>query len=600
MSQEPRVKQPLGVESLRVHPAASRTFGRELAAVQDVAARLAMLRYSDLAASSHGASCSGESGHAHPQAAHGTANTSGQCVPFDAASGAIDLLRALELLKSAACAAQARLSVGLDASVRAARASAGVPLEKRGDGVAHQVALARRESPHRGRTHLGLAKALVNEMPHTLAALEAGMLNEWRATLLVRETACLSVEDRALVDEQVCADPAVLDGMGDQTIKNRAKAASIALDPRAVVRRARRAESERSVSCRPAPDTMVYLTGLLPVAQGVSVYAALSAEADRLRATGDPRGRGQVMADTLVERVTGRSEAGAVDVSVQLIMTDRALFQGDSEAAHLTGYGTVPAQWARDLVRIGPTGATSPTNAASQDTGRRNGSAIHPTDPDELRVKPGTAPCLEDPAGLGADPEVARDPHYLPQSTAESGGGETTAEPASDDPPLHPDGLPPDPADMPPYVRVWLRRLYTEPSTGELQAMDSRSRIFPEGMRRFVAARDKTCRTPFCDAPIRHHDHVVPAAMGGATGIENAQGLCEACNYAKEADGWSAEPTAGERHAVAWTAPTGHRYTSTAPSQPGAPAPGRMNGELVLHRGRRRRTFLLQHLRTPA
>ncbi|MGJ9404691.1 HNH endonuclease, partial [Arthrobacter sp. KK5.5] len=77
----------------------------------------------------------------------------------------------------------------------------------RGDGIGHQIGLARRESPHQGTAHLALAKALVAEMPHTLAALETGALSEWRATVLVRETACLSVQDRAAVDEELCADP---------------------------------------------------------------------------------------------------------------------------------------------------------------------------------------------------------------------------------------------------------------------------------------------------------------------------------------------------------------------------------------------------------
>ncbi|EUA08831.1 hypothetical protein I553_9888 [Mycobacterium xenopi 4042] len=46
--------------------------------------------------------------------------------------------------------------------------------------MATEVALARRDSPVRGSRHLGFAKALVNEMPHTLAALERGILSEWR------------------------------------------------------------------------------------------------------------------------------------------------------------------------------------------------------------------------------------------------------------------------------------------------------------------------------------------------------------------------------------------------------------------------------------
>jgi len=62
-----------------------------------------------------------------------------------------------------------------------------VPTAKQGRGVAGEVALARRDSPARGGRHLGLAKALVHEMPHTLAALESGALSEWRATLIARE-----------------------------------------------------------------------------------------------------------------------------------------------------------------------------------------------------------------------------------------------------------------------------------------------------------------------------------------------------------------------------------------------------------------------------
>src|SRR5690625_4464195 len=62
----------------------------------------------------------------------------------------VDLLRGLEELKSAAAAAQAQLAVDLDASQRAAQAAAGMPARERGKGVGAQVALARRESPHRG------------------------------------------------------------------------------------------------------------------------------------------------------------------------------------------------------------------------------------------------------------------------------------------------------------------------------------------------------------------------------------------------------------------------------------------------------------------
>lgn len=82
----------------------------------------------------------------------------------------IDQLRDLEDLKSAAAALQARVAVAFDVLQRREQAEAGLPADELGQGVGAQIALARRESPARGGRLLGLAKALVTEMPHTLGA----------------------------------------------------------------------------------------------------------------------------------------------------------------------------------------------------------------------------------------------------------------------------------------------------------------------------------------------------------------------------------------------------------------------------------------------
>ena len=195
-----------------------------------------------------------------------------------------------ERLKSAAAAAQARATADLDTVRRAREAAAGVSAAQRGKGLASEVALARRDSPARGGRHLGFARALVHEMPHTLAALQVGALSEWRATLIVRESACLDVADRRVLDAELCADVAALDGLGDGRITAAAKTIAYRLDPHAVVDRAVRAESERTVTIRPAPDTMTYVTALLPMTHGVAVYAALRRAADT---NADGRGRGQ-------------------------------------------------------------------------------------------------------------------------------------------------------------------------------------------------------------------------------------------------------------------------------------------------------------------
>ncbi|WP_434056325.1 HNH endonuclease [Georgenia wangjunii] len=107
--------------------------------------------------------------------------------------------------------------------------------------------------------------------------------------------------------------------------------------------------------------------------------------------------------------------------------------------------------------------------------------------------------------------------------------------------------------------------------------MDSRARCAPPGLARFIDARGLTCRTPWCDAPIRHRDHVADWDRGGPTTAENLQGLCEACNHAKQGPGWSARasaPPGRGGHTVTTTTPTGHRYRSTAPPPPGLPPPG--------------------------
>jgi hypothetical protein len=383
----------------------------------------------------------------------------------------VERIAALERSKSAAAAEQAYATATLDERRRSAEAAAGVPAAKRGRGLASEIALARQDAPSRGGRHLGFARALVHEMPHTLSALQSGVLSEWRATLIVRESACLTVGDRRRLDTELCANQKALRGLGDARVAARAKSIAYRLDPQAVVDRAVRAHTERTVTIRPAPDTMTYVTALLPTPKGVSVYAALRRAADTCR---DGRGRGQVMADTLVERVTGQSAEVPTPIAVSLVMSDESLLAGASTPATVPGYGPMPAAIARQLV-----------------------------------------------------------------STAV--GDERS--------------------------RASLRRLYSHPDSGALVAMESRARLFPKGLAQYIAVRDDTCRTPYCDAPIRHTDHATPDARGGKTNVVNGVGTCEACNYAKEAAGWRVTTSHDEDgcHTAEYTTPTGARHWSQAP-----------------------------------
>ena len=219
------------------------------------------------------------------------------------------------------------------------------------------------------------------------------------------------------------------------------------------------------------------------------MYAALTREAD---VCCDARSRGQVMADTLVERVTGRPADQPVPVSVNVVISDQALLGAEQGAATIAGYGSVPSAVAQKMIM------------------------------------------------------------------------DTVADQRS---------------------RATLRRLYATPAGGALVALESRSRLFPKGLADFIELRDQRCRTPYCDAPIRHRDHARPHSRGGATSAENGEGLCEACNFAKESPGWRVITGIGENgvHTAEFITPTGAHYHSVAPPMPGTPKIPRSTAEMYLN-----------------
>ncbi len=222
----------------------------------------------------------------------------------------IEYVSCLEKLKGVIAAAHARVTDNLARARTAREAERRLPSAKRGQGLASEIGLARRTSPHRGARDLGL-------------------------------------EHRQQVDVELAGKIASL---GDRDTAARARAIGYRLDPGSAIRRTRGARSDRYVSLRPAPDTMSYLTGFLPVEQGVACLAALRQAADTARVDGDVRSRGQVMADTRVERLTGQATASEVDVEVHVVMTDSTLLSDDPSPAHVIGFGPIHAALARDLV----------------------------------------------------------------------------------------------------------------------------------------------------------------------------------------------------------------------------------------------------------
>ncbi len=480
------------------------------------------------------------------------------------------LLRQLEELTRSAAAVSARLQVDFRDSQMEQQQAAGVPRSRRGKAVADELAHARMTSPYWGSRELSSARALVEEMPQTLAALTGGKIGALQARAVTEATTCLSVEDRAEVDRRLAPR---LPGSSTQEITGAARSLVYEIDPAAYVARARRAAQDRGVSVRPAPDVMARLSAHLPAHQAVACYAALRTHATAARASGDPRGLNQLMADELHQRLTGRAVVDGIDIEVGLVITDQALFGGASDAAELEGYGPVPAEVARQLLR--PEDAVGDGNGGGRGSGdrgdgvdgrgssrrrgdrggdgrdcgsssRRDGgsgpggsSASEELCPESGRCTDASCdllhgPPLSPPAhpGFPAPPAASPPSRPVPPHATDSPAHESpdASRPA---PSCEPDRDPEPTAERREAV-VWLRRLWVDPVSHVLVEQDSRRRRFTGELRRFVISRDRTCRNRWCGAPIRDVDHVVRHSDDGATTAGNGRGLCHRCNLARE------------------------------------------------------------------
>ena len=127
-------------------------------------------------------------------------------------------------------------------------------------------------------------------------------------------------------------------------------------------------------------------------------------------------------------------------------------------------------------------------------------------------------------------------------------------------------------------AKATLRRLFVAPEHRALVAMESTSRRFDGLLAEFLDLRDGgVCRTPGCNALIRHRDHIQPAKEHGRTTAVNGQGLCERCNYVKESPGWTSwvpDLPPDARHEVHGVTEHLRILRSTAPPLPGGPAGG--------------------------
>jgi hypothetical protein len=261
----------------------------------------------------------------------------------------IDRIARLEKLRAVTAAVQAAESVRFAQSQVAEQLAADVHPDAIGRGIAEQIGLACRISPVVAARRLNTARAWWFELPDTYSQLTAGELSERVAETIVSETRHLDAETRRQVDQQLIA--AGITKLGFKAATACARKAAYEADPHGYLERGRTERKHRRVGVGPAPDTMAILTGYLPVEQAIACYAALRQHADTAVAAGDGKTRDQIMADTLVERLTGQTTAGDLNIELQLLMPLDALTDPDNDStAVIPGSGPLPGNLARDII----------------------------------------------------------------------------------------------------------------------------------------------------------------------------------------------------------------------------------------------------------
>lgn len=216
--------------------------------------------------------------------------------------------------------------------------------------VAAQIALACRVSPTEGRRRIRTARDLHAGLDRLRELFVTGELSRDKVTAVASEASDLDAVQRTTLDRRLAAHDLPRLGLGRLRDLTRRLVAEIA--PETFRARVGHARAQRRVSLRPAPDAMTYLTAYLPVEQGVACLAALRRAFADVSVDPAPltRTRGQVMADTLVERLTGRSTATDTDLAVQVVVPVEALIDPASPLpAEIPGHGPIPV----DLLAIG-------------------------------------------------------------------------------------------------------------------------------------------------------------------------------------------------------------------------------------------------------
>jgi hypothetical protein len=390
--------------------------------------------------------------------------------------------------------------------------------------------------------------ALVRELPATWEALADGLVDEPRANAIVKALAGQSVSAGGSVEPAVVAEveaQALAWAQAGETpvrLQGRAAAALIALDAAAADRRRRKAERAADVRVRSTGNGMSELIVELPTPVAAACRERVDTYARMAKEDGDERPIGQLRTS---------------------VASDLILRPWDSSREPVTAHLQVIAP----LGALAGKAPSGPATTADDADGR-------PPEADDAGREPVMVPIDEDAASVGGAPITQQQLRDLLERLDSlcPGGLQAPTGGSLDISLVDPETGALRATVTRPELQRLVRRGCTDHPRGTcdcplLDRPPPVDRYSPTpAQRRFLHARDRTCRHPGCRRPAARTDldHVHAHADGGPTDCANLCCLCRRHHRLKtHAPGWRFTMTADGVLSV--TTPSGVTRTTRPP-----------------------------------
>ncbi|WP_168928778.1 DUF222 domain-containing protein [Sinomonas albida] len=473
--------------------------------------------------------------------------------------------------------------------------------------AAAEIAAALNVSQRTGRAMVEEARTLADPgLAPVLDALRDGRLDRRRARAVVEHAAVLppgkDAEFAAAAVELGCPQGAPGPALSPGAFSRRLRRLAEGYHPEPLAARKAHAVAFRRVDLEPTRDGMCWITAHLPLETGAAIDARLEAIARSLQTPAEVRGINQLRADAfrdllldgplVAESVigaplastatpSGATHTGATAGATPSGATAGATPSGATAGAVPSGAtaGAVPSGATAGAVPSGATAGAVPSGAtagATSSGATRTGATRTGATAGTLRAQStrtldvggtgsGVAPGAS-PGGIRTEIVVT-----VPARTL-TGESEAPAEilgyGALDAPAAR---------QLAAQASTWTT-MWVDPDSRTPLALGRRRYTPTLAIRRFLGARDRTCRFPGCDkpAPATEADHTTPWQHGGTTDTGNLALLCREHHRLKSLGHWKLrqlEPTPADKpdsSAVAAPAPHPNLGMGSEPVPPEA------------------------------